>query len=215
MREAFHGQLEQLGHELTGMCELAAESIHLATGALLEADLALAEQVLTDDVRLDEAGRRCEEHASTLLALQSPVATELRTILATIYCAVKLERMGDLAAHIAETTRRVHPERVLPPELEGDFRTMGELGEHMARRLSGFVSGESAEGGFAELRHSDDAVDALNASILGAVTGKDWPHDVRTAVNLALLARFYERFADQAVSVSRRLEFAVTGTLPE
>ena len=215
LREVFHGELEQLGRELTGMCELAAESIGLANRALLEADLTAAEQVLYDDVRLDDSGRRCEEHASTLLALQAPVATELRTVLATISCAVKLERMGDLTAHIAETTRRAHPDPVLPPGMVEDFRTMGELAERMAGRLAELVAGDSTEGCFAELRRSDDVVDEVHARVLRTLTSRDWPHGVQTAVNLALVARFYERLADQAVSVSRRLEFAATGVIPE
>ncbi|QUH00646.1 phosphate signaling complex protein PhoU [Saccharopolyspora erythraea] len=214
MREEFHGQLERLGDELIGMCELAAEAMRGATRALLEADLELAERVMADDVELDEAGERCEEHASTLLALQAPVATELRIVLATIYCAVKVERMGDLAAHVAEIARRAHPAPAVPPELLDQVREMAWLDIDMAARLAALVSGESAEGGFGELRRTDDVVDALHAELLDAATGSEWTHGVAAAINLALLARFYERYADQAVSVARRLEFAVTGTLP-
>ncbi|MEV0053137.1 phosphate signaling complex protein PhoU [Saccharopolyspora shandongensis] len=213
VREAFHKELAQLGNQLSGMCELAADTMRRATTALLNGDVGLAEQVIEEDATLDRAGKACEGFAQSLLALQTPVASDLRAVLATLYCAVKVERMGGLAVNVAKLVRRNHPARVVPPDLEDQFREMGELDVRMCEHLSELVTG-SAEGRFAELNRTDDAVDALHARILETVTGGDWPHGIPAAVNVALLARFYERFADQAVSVARRLEFAATGTLP-
>ncbi|MEV0089023.1 PhoU domain-containing protein [Saccharopolyspora sp. NPDC050642] len=214
MREAFHGELAQLGTELGGMCELAAEAMRQATQALLDVDLQLAEHVMSVDDRMGRARNVCDTHALRLLALQQPVATDLRTVLAAVYCAVKLERMGVLAAHIADTARRNHPRPVVPTGMERDFRTLGELDASMAGHLANLIIGSGHEGGFTELDRTDDAVDALHADLMAAVTNESWPHGIPTAINVALLARFYERFADQAVHVAQRHEFITTGTLP-
>jgi phosphate transport system protein len=213
MRETFHGDLARLGEELAEMCGMAAKSMRQASSALLTADLNLAEQVLTADVELDRARRACEDHAQSLLALQAPVAGDLRTILAAVYCAEKIERMGDLAAHIADTARFTHPEHAVPAEFEDAFTELGEIAAGMADRVGELIAG-GAGGGFAELDETDQAVDALHARVLASITGEGWRHWVRSATSLALVARFYERFADQAVSVTKRLEFAETGQLP-
>ncbi len=121
MRAAFHGELEQLGVELATMCGLAAEAMDKATRAMLRCDLVLSEQVITEDENLDVARARCEDHAVRLLSLQAPVARELRTVVASIQAAEKIERMGDLARHVAELTRRRHPACTVPPELADQF----------------------------------------------------------------------------------------------
>jgi phosphate transport system protein len=213
MREGFHGELAELGQQLAAMCESAATAMEHATSALLTGDLALAEQVITADAELDEQRNECEERAQTLLALQAPVATDLRTVLAALYCTVNIERMGDLAAHIANTVRFSHPARAVPEPLNESFKALGELDTNMADHLCDLIT-DSADHGFDELNRTDDAVDILHADVLATITGDDWPHDVRVSTNLALLARFYERFADQAVSVAQRLQFAATGSMP-
>jgi phosphate transport system protein len=192
---------------------MAAESMRQASRALLTADLPLAERVLSGDVELDRARRECEDHAQSLLALQAPVAGDLRAILAAVYCAEKVERMGDLAAHIADTARFAHPDQAVPLEFEGIFIELGEIAAGMADRVGELIAGE-AVGGFAELDETDQAVDALHAQVLTLITGEGWRHGVRAGTSLALVARFYERFADQAVSVAKRLEFAETGHTP-
>jgi phosphate transport system protein len=145
--------------------------------------------------------------------LQAPVARDLRTILAAVYCAEKIERMGDLAAHIADTARFNHPEHAIPTELESVFTELGEIAAGMADRVGELITGE-AVGGFAELDETDHAVDTLHARVLTLITGESWRRGVRSATSLALVARFHERFADQAVSVAKRLEFVETGQTP-
>lgn len=214
MRDAFAGELEHLGVELAGMCDRAAVAIRSATRALLTADLRLAEQVLSADAGLDEQRTRCDHHAQVLLALQAPVAHDLRAVLAVVYCAEKVERMGDLAAHVAATTRYVHPEHAVPDELVPTFTELGEIAAAMADQLVELINTD-ADHAFAELAEVDHRVDQLHAEVLARVTDESWPHGVRAATNLALLARFYERFADHAVSTARRLEFVATGAVPK
>jgi phosphate transport system protein len=124
MRAVFNGELEQVGVELATMGGLAADAMEKATRALLRSDLVLAEQVITDDEELDAAQARCEEHTFRLLSLQAPVARDLRLVVSAIQAAEKIERMGDLARHVAELTRRRHPACAVPGELGARFGEM-------------------------------------------------------------------------------------------
>src|SRR5690606_19368059 len=133
MREAYHVELDRLAEQLADMSGMAATAMEKATRALLEADLALAEQVISDDQKIDDARSACEEQAYQLIALQAPVATDLRTVLATIHAAESLERMGDLALHVARAARRRHPEHVLPKPVEHYFAEMGEVAVNLGR----------------------------------------------------------------------------------
>lgn len=214
MREGFQNDLEHLTLALAEMCEAAATAVSKATAALVGADLELAQQVIAADDALDARRARCEEDAYSLLALQAPVAGDLRQVLAVVYCAEKVERMGDLAAHIADTARYAHPEHAVPADLNPTFERMGGLGAEMARRVAEQVRAGSDDG-FSELREADETIDALHAGLLADITGPQWQHGQRAAVTAALTTRFYERFADQAVSVAKRIEFAGTGDLPE
>jgi phosphate transport system protein len=213
MRETFHNELIEQRALLGEMCRLAASAMRLATEALLSADHKKAEQVRTADGTLDKMRDQCEERAQQMLALQAPVASDLRIVLASIYCAEKVERMGDLAEHIASTTCREHPEEIVPTELRDTFHDLGEITTAMAERLVEQVA-QPRPGAFAELDEIDHQVDALHAAVLREITAPAWPHGVRTATCLALVARFYERFADQAVSVAKRIEFVSTGEIP-
>lgn len=214
MREEFHGGLARLGEELSDMCLRSGQAMRQATEALLTADLALAERVLSADAELDEKRSLCQEQAYGLLALQAPVARDLRVVLTAVYCAEKIERMGDLAAHVADAARFAHPEHAIPPELVDEFASLGEITAGMADRVSGLVV-DPVEGAFEDLERTDGAVDERHARILATITGPKWTHGAATASQIALVARFYERFGDQSVSVARRIEFAATGSMPD
>jgi phosphate transport system protein len=213
VREGFHGELTQLGAQLSAMCAASAAAMQQATTALLHADLGLAEQVLTGDAALDALRAQCEENAYSLLALQAPVARDLRIVLAAIYCAEKIERMGDLAAHVADTARFTHPRHLVPADLVAQFTELGEITTGMAGRLATLVKVRES-GAFAELERIDSSVDRLHADVLARISAADFPQGPQAAASLALVARFYERFGDQAVSVAKRLDFAATGQIP-
>lgn len=210
MREPFHMELARLGTEVAGMCELVAQAMERATQALTDMDLTLAEQVISDDLEIDARRAECEDHAFQVLALQAPVARDLRVVVSTIYAADKVERMGDLARHIADVARRRHPQPAVPAELVGRFAEMGKLGARAARELGRVVVNPTTPRS-EEMDRADDRTDQLERELLATLTSHDCDYDVRTAVDVALLARFYERFADQAVSVMRRIDFVVTG----
>jgi phosphate transport system protein len=213
MRESFHGELTELSELLGAMCARAATAMRNATRALLSADLVTAEEVLSDDDKLDALRDECEERARQMLALQAPKASDLRLVLSVVYCAERIERMGDLAEHVASTTRRVHPSHVVPPELRDTFASLGTITANMADALVTHIA-DPREGRFAELNETDHQVDDLHAAVLREITADSWSHGVPTATCLALVARFYERFADQAVSVAKRVEFVSTGVTP-
>lgn len=213
MREAYHVQLQQLADELAGMCSMVGDAMELATTALLDVDLGLAEQVIGDDAKVDDARSACEEHAYALLALQAPVATDLRSVLAAIHAAESLERMGDLALHVAKTARRRHPKPALPEQVRPYFAQMGRVAVALARQAEQVILSKDVAQARA-LEDADDEMDDLHSHLFTVIMDRDWPHGVATAVDVTLLGRFYERFADHAVSVAKRVVFVVTGRMP-
>jgi phosphate transport system protein len=184
--------------------------MRLATIAMLEADIDLAEQVIDDDARIDLARTTCERDAQVLLALQAPVASDLRAVLAPFRIADRLERMGDLAVHVAEAVRRRYPRPVVPQVLRPRFIEMGRI----AVNLAGAASLVIRRGDVAvaqTLQETDDEMDDLYRTLFSVVCYGEWDHGVTTAVDVSLLSRFYERFADHAVAVADQVVFAVTG----
>ncbi|WP_410659409.1 phosphate signaling complex PhoU family protein [Amycolatopsis sp. lyj-112] len=213
MRERFHGQLHVLGELLADMGGMACEELRLANRVFLDRDVAAAAELATVEVRLNAARTDCELTAQRLLALQAPVAGDLRTVLAAVYCADRLERMGDLAQHIAEQAMRT-PEFAVPDALTERFRELGGLACSVADDLAATIGDPTAEA-FHSLARADERIDAIYEDLMALVTGPEWTDGVAPAISVALLARFYERFADQAVSVARRMDFVLTGELPE
>jgi phosphate transport system protein len=213
MREAYHVELEELAGNLADMTVQVAAAMERATKALLDADLALAEQVIGDDAKVDDMRAECEEQAYALLALQAPVATDLRTVLAVIHAAESLERMGDLALHVAKAARRRHPESALPEPVRPYFAEMGEAVVRLALRAEDVIKSKDVEAA-RSLEADDDQVDDIHRHLFSVIMAKDWEFGVPAAVDVTLLGRFYERYADHAVSVAKRMVFVSTGKMP-
>ncbi|WP_127784171.1 phosphate signaling complex protein PhoU [Rhodococcus sp. X156] len=214
MRVAYTEQLSDLAGELAAMCGLAELAMQRATQALLEADLPLAEQVISDDDHIDELALACEEKAFALLALQAPVAGDLRTVVAAIHIVADIDRMGELALHVAKIARRRHPKRVLPDEVRGYFTEMGHVAVSLAASAREVLLTRDPDRA-ALLEDEDDAMDDLHKHLFSVIMDDAWPHGVAAAVDVTLLGRFYERFADHAVEVARQVIFLVTGKHPE
>jgi phosphate transport system protein len=213
MREAYVEKLTALSDELGSMCDQVAEAMQRATKALLTADLTLAEQVISDDAKVDQLRNACEERAFALLALQAPVAGDLRIVVSAIHAAADIERMGDLALHVAQAARRRHPQRCLPEQVEPYFAEMGQVAVRLAKDAAHAVRTLDAELA-SRLERDDDAMDDLHRHLFTVMMAREWPHGVAAAVDVALLGRFYERYADHAVSLARRVVFVVTGRMP-
>jgi len=184
-----------------------------ATQSLLQADLVLAEQVIGDHEKIMAASARAEETAFVLLALQAPVAGDLRAIVSSIQIVADVERMGALALHVAKIARRRHPQHALPEEVNGYFSEMGRVAVDLATSARDvLLSRDPAKA--RQMREDDDAMDDLHRHLFSVMMDREWRHGVAAAVDVTLLGRFYERFADHAVEISRRVIFQVTGQLP-
>ncbi len=213
MRTTYHEQLADLTTQLGQMCGLAGEAMQGATHALLDADLAAAEGVISDHAALVAMRERVEKEAFALLALQQPVAGDLRAVFSAAQIIADVERMGALAVHVAKIARREYPNHALPDEVRESFAEMSraaiELSESAQRAL---VSGDPGQA--ARLHEQDDAMDTLHERLFDVIMDRRWPHSAAVGAKTALLGRYYERFADHAVEVGRRVVFMGTGALP-
>ncbi|GJF08299.1 phosphate transport system regulatory protein PhoU [Mycolicibacterium cyprinidarum] len=214
MRTAYHEQLEALTRQLGDMCGLAGAAMERATQALLQADLALAEQVITNHEQIAAMSVRAEESAFVLLALQAPVAGDLRAIVGSIQIVADVDRMGALALHVAKIARRRHPQHALPEEVNGYFAEMGRVAVELGQSAQEVLITRDPEKA-ARIREEDDAMDDLHRHLFTVLMDREWKHGVAAAVDVTLLGRFYERFADHAVEVARRVIFQVTGSTPD
>lgn len=210
MRTAYHEQLDGLNKQLAEMCELAGVAMERATQALLQADLVLAEQVITDHEQIATMSSKAEEAAFVLLALQAPVAGDLRAIVSSIQIVADVDRMGALALHVAKIARRRHPQHALPEEVNGYFAEMGRVAVELGNSAQEVLLTHDPEKA-ARIREEDDAMDDLHRHLFTVLMDREWKHGVAAAVDVTLLGRFYERFADHAVEVARRVIFQVTG----
>src|SRR5712672_4435569 len=210
MRTAYHEQLSDLSERLGEMCGLAGVAMERATQALLQADLVLAEQVITDHEQIAAMSAKAEESAFVLLALQAPVAGDLRAIVSSIQIVADVDRMGALALHVAKIARRRHPLHALPEEVNGYFAEMGRVAVELGNSAQEAVlSGDPRRA--AEIDDEDDAMDELHGHLFIVLMDREWKHGVPAAVDVTLLGRFDERFADPAVEIGRRVIFQVIG----
>lgn len=213
-RLGLHNQLEALTRSIADMCGLTGAAMRQATHALLQANIGLADTVIRDHQNLVTRAAQIESDAFTLLAQQAPVAGDLRTVLSCMKNVADVNRMGALALHVAKIARRRHPAHALPEEVTGYFAEMGRIAVSIGHNAKDVVlSGDPDKA--AELARDDDAMDALHRHLFTVLTDHQWSHTVATAVDVTLLGRYYERFADHAVEIGRRIVFQATGTIPE
>jgi phosphate transport system protein len=195
------------------MCGLAGAAMKRATQALLETDVAAAEEVISVHHQIVAMRAQFEKEAFALLALQQPVASELRAIFSSMQIIADAERMGALALHVAKIARREYPGQVLPEDVRQCFAEMGKaaiaLGDSAKQVL---VSRDPDQA--AQLHEQDKAMNELYQQLFGVLLDREWQHGVSVGVQAALLGRFYERFADHAVEIGRRVIFMASGVLP-
>jgi phosphate transport system protein len=213
MRDTYHEQLEDILAELERMTRTVSTAVRRSTTALLEADIRQAEQVIAADIELDAAGEGVEEKVFELMARQSPVANELRMLVAALRMVADLERMGDLAAHVSKIARLRYPAPAIPAELHSVIVEMGDVAGRMVDSAGDVIKSRDVEAA-ARLESVDDEMDKLRSNQFRLMMDDNWPHGVEVAVDIALLGRYYERIADHAVSMARRVVYLVTGELP-
>ena len=210
MREEFRGDLLETGRLLVSMGESARSAMHNATLALMNADQARAKTVIARDAEIDANYRTIEELVQHLLARQAPVARDLRLVVSALHVAADLERMGDLAAHVAKTAVRRYPATAVPPEAASIIASMADVADRIAGKITLVLSGQDAVRA-AELERDDDAMDALHRQLFELLLSPGWSHGVEAGIDCALLGRFYERYADHAVNAGNHVVFMVTG----
>jgi len=210
MRQVFHQSLHDVQVGLAEIADLVTIAIDKATRAFANSDVALAEEVIADDVHIDERAVALDELAIEILARQQPVARDLRIVVSALRMSASLERMGDMAEHIAQLARYRFPERAVPKGLKSTFARMGELDVEIARKLAELLRTQDvtlAE----EIRNDDDAVDELHVSVFEKVLGENWKGEATATVDATLASRYHKRFADHAVSVAKKIIYLATG----
>ncbi|GAA1594366.1 phosphate signaling complex protein PhoU [Kribbella sancticallisti] len=213
MRDTYHEQLDDILAELERMTRTVSTAVRRSTTALLAADIRQAEEVIAADIKLDAAGEGVEEKVFELMARQAPVANELRMLVAALRMVADLERMGDLAAHVSKIARLRYPAPAIPAELHGVIEEMGRVAGRMVDGAGDVIKTRDVDAA-ARLEAVDDEMDKLRSNQFRLMMDDSWPHGVEVAVDIALLGRYYERIADHAVSMARRVVYLVTGELP-
>jgi len=210
MRGEFQAELDEVSGLLVSMANEVRSAMKRATTALLTADAGVAGGVITGDAAVNELHKEVEEKVYALMARQAPVASDLRLVVSALHIASDFERMGDLAKHVAKTALRRHPNRAVPDELTKIIQDMADVADRIAGKISQVVANPDAARA-AEIERDDDAMDELHTGLFVVLLGAAWRNGVESAVDGALLGRFYERYADHAVNAGHRLFFLVTG----
>jgi len=212
MRASFREQLDSLRGSLIVMGSDVTSGMRWATESLLEGDLAAASKALEIATTIRHCREEVEESVVELLVRQQPVASDLRLALASLHVAADFERMGALAEHVAKIMLMRHPVTAVPPEVAQVARQMAQIAERLAWKVTGVLeTGDAALA--AQLESDDDEMDELHRQMFEVLFG-NWTHEVKAAVDAALLARFYERYADHAVSAAQQVVYLVTGVVP-
>jgi phosphate transport system protein len=191
------------------MCRLVARAVAQATAGLVGADLNALERVIADDESVNALYRGVEMQAYDLLARQQPVAGDLRVLVTSLRIVVDLERAGDYAVHLAKIARRRHPASAVPDELRETFLQMGRTAEEIVRKAGDVIATRDLALA-AELEHDDDAMDDLTRGLFTQLL-QGGGGDIEAAIDVTLAGRYYERLADHAVAVGRRITYMVTG----
>ena len=212
MREVFQQELADVQSGLIAISKDVHSAITRATAAFTSSDVSLADEVIGDDLKIDEKTIHVDDLGVEILLMQAPVARDLRFIVATMRMTAALERMGDLAAHVAQLARMRYPEHSAPVDLREQFQRVGELDVAQADRVVRLLETEDSEL-IDEIIAADDAVDAIHKQVLEYLTQHEQAGDVPVSqiVDATLANRYFERFSDHAVSIARRMRYMQEG----
>ncbi|MFM9099567.1 MAG: phosphate signaling complex protein PhoU [Actinomycetota bacterium] len=210
LRSAFQDDLDGVTSTLVDLSSIVSGSIDKATHALLTANLAEAEEVIAADDRVDNLQHDLDARIIDIIARQQPVASDLRALVTALRMSADLERMGDMAHHVAKITRLRHPGAAVPSELLLTIEEMGKVAKLISEKAGLVINSRDIDKAL-ELERDDDEMDKLHRKLFTTLLDDNWAHGTETAIDITLIGRYYERFADHAVSVARRVYFLVTG----
>jgi phosphate transport system protein len=210
MRELFQQELHEVQDRLVDIAGLVVDAITDAVEAFNKSDVTLAESVIVRDNKIDDAVVALDELAIAIMARQAPVAKDLRIVVSALRISASLERMGDMAEHLAQLARYRFPEKVVPKSIRPTFKEMGALDIQMATMLVELLKTENIDVAH-KIRDEDDKVDALHLSVFETVLSDTWSQETETTVDATLASRYLERFADHAVSIAKKMVYLATG----
>ena len=210
IRSVFQDELDSVSQTLFELSVMVSDSMAKATRALMSQNLSLAEEVITFDEKIDTVQHDLDARIIDIIARQQPVASDLRALVTALRMSADLERMGDLAHHVAKVVRLRHPAAAVPDQLLALIESMGVTAEKIAAKTGVVISTRDTVLA-AQVEKDDDEMDLLHRQLIAVLIAPTWVHGVETAIDLTLLGRYYERYADHAVSVARRVIFLVTG----
>lgn len=210
MRELFQQELHEVQDRLVDIAGLVVDAITDAVEAFNKSDVTLAESVIARDNKIDDAVVSLDELAIAIMARQAPVAKDLRIVVSALRISASLERMGDMAEHLAQLARYRFPEKVVPKSIRPTFKEMGALDIQMAKMLVELLKTEDIAIAHT-IRDEDDKVDALHLSVFETVLSDTWSQETETTVDATLASRYLERFADHAVSIAKKMVYLTTG----
>ena len=210
IRSVFQDELDNVSQSLVDLTAMVSTSMTKATTAILSCDLKLAEEVIATDVKIDDYQHENDSRIIDIIARQQPVASDLRALVTALRMGSDLERMGDLSNHVAKVARLRHPNAAVPPELVAIIQAMGVAAVAITEKTGVVIATRNTEMAL-EIERDDDVMDDLHRKLIAVLIEPTWKHGIETAIDLTLLGRYYERYADHAVSISRRVYFLVTG----
>lgn len=210
MRKVFVEELQFITDQLVELSRLSAAALRQSTDALMTVDLEAAEAVISADEHLDAVRRDLDTRAVDALARQQPVATDLRMLVTAMRMSADLERMGDLARHVAKVVRLRYPQPVLGDSLRPTFTRMAEVAQDLVTEAGRIIRENDVEA-VPQLMVTDDEMDDLHRDVFRTLLSPGWEDGVEAAIDATLLSRYYERFGDHAVSVAHRVVYLVTG----
>lgn len=210
IRSVFQDELDNVSQSLVDLTTMVSNSVVKASKALQTADLNLAEEVIATDIKIDDYQHELDARIIDIIARQQPVASDLRALVTALRMSADLERMGDLSHHIAKVARLRHPNSAIPNDLLLAFTEMGHVAEKLATKVSTVITTRDTDMAL-QVEKDDDEMDELHKKVISGIIGSNPVLALDVAIDLTLLGRYYERFADHAVSVARRVYFLVTG----
>ena len=210
IRSVFQDELDSVSQSLVDLTSMVSASMEQATTAILNSDLNLAQEVIAADEKIDDFQHEIDARIIDIIARQQPVASDLRALVTALRMSSDLERMGDLSHHVAKIARLRHPHAAVPAELIQTITSMGSAAVKITNKTGIVISTRDTDMAL-EVERDDDEIDNLHRQLIGILIEPTWKHGIETAIDLTLLGRYYERYADHAVSISRRVYFLVTG----
>ena len=210
LRSAFQDELDSVTASLVELSTAVCQGMEKATHAILTANLAEAEEVISQDDRIDQLAHDLDNRIIDIIARQQPVASDLRALVTALRMSSDLERMGDMAHHVAKIARLRHPGAAIPSELLLTIEELGKTVKVVADKCTEVIADRDLDKAL-EMERDDDEVDRLHRRLFQSLLDEKWAHSTETAIDMTLIGRYYERYADHAVSIARRVYFLVTG----